>query len=552
MPSTAAKSFDWNKLSGADGATLQDTFGPVISRYENRIASFESRVARLELELRLREEELRLERVSKYGARADKLSADQTALLDLEPSVREEEVAGEASLAEEQKKLPGAAEKAKQELAAEKQRGRNRGKLQAVIHPGRNAFPAHLERREVIIPCTEAPNGTLLGYEVKEELVIERAQAHVRVIKREKRLVTINGRSAVITPEPLARIVVKGQLSDEAALDLVLRKFGDHLPVYRQMEQWKRDFGLDFSLATATRTLLAVGDLFSPLARHILGKVLQGPVVQADETRVMVLQQEGKGRNDTCWLWQYSTPLLVYFDYHKSRGRDGPMEILKGFKGILQCDGYAVYPNVAGEADALAGCMAHARRKFVNAIKASPLAHPCTRSTHIVDLMKGLYEIEGNARQRQLTGEARLLFRQEHKVMEKLDTLRSAILESRMGVLPKSNLGKACDYTLAMWNRLVVYAGNGDVEIDNNWCENAMRPVALGRKNWMHLGGQESGPKVAAILTVMESAKRNGVHLPSYLEAIAKALVAQEDRKNPPVEILESLLPDVWKSATSN
>jgi len=550
MTIAAARSFDWDKLSGADGLTLQRTFEPVIVANER----LEARVIRLEFELRLREEELRMERISKYGAKADKLSADQTALLDLEPSVREEEVDGEAAQPEAQKQLPEALAKAQQELAAEKQTRNKRGKrkLESVVHPGRNPLPANLERQEVIIACEEAPNGKLIGYEVKEELVIKQAQAYVRVIKREKRLVTIGEKSAVITPEAPARIVPKGHLADETVLDLVLKKFGDHLPVYRQMEQWKRDFGIDFSLATATRALLAVGELFSPLARRILNKVLESPVVQADETRIMVLQQEGKGRNDTCWLWQYSTPLLVYFDYHQSRGQEGPMKILKDFKGTLQTDGYAVYPNVAGQAHAHAGCMAHARRKFTDTLKASPATHPCQRSAKIVELMLELYDIERMARGLGLTGHPRLVFRQEHQVKEKLETIKEAILEARVGVLPKSNLGKACAYTLAQWDRLVVYADDGNVEIDNNWCENGMRPIALGRKNWMHLGSQESGPKVAAIISVMESAKRNGLHLPTYLAAITKVLVSQEDRKNPADAVLDALLPDVWKAANAN
>ncbi len=495
------------------------------------------RIARLELELKLREEQLRLARLEKYGAKGEQLSQDQVLLLDLEPGVQAEEVAKEAALPEAEKRLKGSPAKTQR-----------KGPRYSKAHPGRIPLPAHLPRREVIIPCEEGAGGELVGYETKEELVVMPAEFYVQVLKREKRVVRASGGATILTAPMPARIVEKGQLGNSAVVELIIAKFCDHLPIYRQMRIWQRDHGLVIDEALAGRHVLSGGRLLEPLARLIGQRLKEGEFIQADETRVPVLQQEGKGRNDTAWFWQYSKPGgLVYFDYQDSRSRVGPSHFLSDFKGRLQTDGYEVYTALGLNMQSHAGCWAHARRKFDQARKAAPKEAPCQESQEMLDLIAKLYAVESEARDAQLDARARLQLRQERDVPAQLDTLAKRVIQIRQQALPASLLAKACDYLLNQWKRFCVFATDGVVEIDNNWCENSMRPIALGRKNWMHLGTQKSGPPVAAIMSVIASAQRADLNIRLYLSHCLEKLA---DRSFTTDQI-HTLLPENWKSPTA-
>jgi transposase len=481
-----------------------------------------SRIAHLEMALKMREEQLRIERIRKYGPKGEKLSHEQVLLLDLEPGVQAGEVEKEAEMADADKALAEAAIKPKK-------KARKEGPRYAKAHPGRNPLPAHLPREEVIIACTEAPHGELIGYEIKEELMIQPAEFKVRVIKREKRKATVAGRSTIITAPAPARIVEKGQLDNSVVIELLVGKYCDHLPIYRQRRIWKRDYGVDLPDSALLRPLFKAADLLTPLARAIGVELKAGGFIQADETRVAVLQQDGKGRNDTAWFWQYSKPGgLVYFDYQDSRSRAGPGDFLADFFGRLQSDGYDVYTALGRRLLNHAGCWAHVRRKFDEARKVAPKEVPCRRSQEMLDLIAKLYLVEKEAREQGLSGEARLAWRQQRKVGEQLQTLKGRLIEIRQQALPASLLSKACDYALNQWEKLAVYAQDGQIEIDNNWCENAMRDIAVGRKNWMHLGSQESGQKVAAIMTVIASAQRAGHNVRRYLTGVLEKLADPE------------------------
>jgi transposase len=497
------------------------------------VGGLESKVGELEILIRLREEQLRMARMDKYGPRSEKLSASQLQLLDLEPGVQLAEVEAEASRQESEKKVDAAPE------------GKQRKKRAAYsrAHPGRSPLPAHLPRKEVIIPCEEAPDGPLVGYEVREELVIKPAEFYVQVLKREKRLAVIADRRTIITaPMPL-RIIEKCRFEDSVIIELVVRKYCDHQPAFRQRMIWERDHGIIVNDALLIRCILRAGELFQPLARVAGEELKKGGYIQADETRVAVLQQKGKGRNDTGWFWQYSSPDgLVYFDYQDSRSRAGPKAFLKGYTGTLQSDGYEVYTNLVEEISAHAGCWAHVRRKFDAARKAAPKEVPCRDSQTILDEIASLYLVEKDARTTALDADGRLGLRQKRGIVTRLEALREKIVSVRSRVLPASQLGKACDYTLGQWNKLMVYARDGRVEIDNNWCENEMRPIALGRKNWMHLGSEESGPKVAAIMTVIASAKRAGANVREYLAWVLPKL---NDPATTEADLVE-MLPARW------
>ena len=204
-----------------------------------------------------------------------------------------------------------------------------------------------------------------------------------------------------------------------------------------------------------------------------------------------------------------------------------------------------MYDSLEGPIHAHAGCFAHVRRKFHEANVAAPKEAPCTRSQHILELIGELYGVEAQAREQKLDAAGRLAWRQQQGLEQKLTRLKAHLVEVRQQArLPQGLLAKACDYALNQWEKLEVYARDGEVEIDNNWCENAMRPVALGRKNWMHLGCQESGPKVAAIMTVVASALRMGLNVREYLGEVLEKLC---DSVGFNVTRIGELLPHVWK-----
>lgn len=519
-------------------SALRDLVGGLqqkVGGLETKVGGLEGKVSELEVRIRLREEQLRMAMFDKYGPRSEKLSGSQLQLLDLEPGVQLAEVEAEAALPESEKQVvPAPATPQPRKRAA-----------YSKAHPGRAGFPAHLPRTEVVIPCEEASEGRLVGYEVREELIIRPAEFHVQVIKREKRLVVIGDQRTIITAPLPQRIIGKGRLGDSVIVDLLVRKYCDHLPAYRQRMIWKRDHGIAVDDALLIRSILKAGELLQPLARVIGEALRKGAFIQADETRVAVLQREGKGRNDTAWFWQYSAPGgLVFFDYQDSRSRAGPNAFLKDYTGTLQSDGYEVYVNLAGDICAHAGCWAHVRRKFDAARKVAPREVPCRDSHDVLDAIACLYGVEKEARTAGLDADGRLRLREQRGIIDRLEALRRLIVGIRSRVLPASQLGKACDYTLGQWEKLMVYARDGRIEIDNNWCENAMRPIALGRKNWMHLGSEDSGPKVAAIMTVIASAQRAGINVREYLASVLPKLADASTTE----AALAGMLPTQWQA----
>ena len=513
---------------------LPDKVVEVFRHLVKALERSQNQINDLELLLRMREEQLRLAKIDKYGPRSEKLSASQLMLLDLEPGVQTAEVEGEAARPDTEKQVAG---------ASSAPRGKARTAY-SKAHPGRTPLPAHLPRKEVIIPCDEAPHGVLIGYEIKEELVIKPAEFFVLVLKREKRLVEITGRRTIITAPMLPRVIEKSQFGDSVIVELLVRKYCDHLPAYRLRMIWERDHGLLVNDALLIRSILKGGELLQPLARAIGEELKKGDLIQADETRIPVLQQEGKGRNDTAWMWQYSAPGgLIYFDYQDSRSRAGPKAFLAGYTRAIQSDGYEVYVNLVEEICAHAGCWAHVRRKFDAARKAAPKEVPCRESQDMLNEIAFLYLVEKEARDLGLNADERLRHRMARGIPGKLEAIKAKILSIRSRVLPASQLGKACDYALGQWEKLLVYARDGKIEIDNNWCENAMRPIALGRKNWMHLGSQESGPKVAAIMTVIASAQRLGHNVRDYLSYVLPRLADPAFKTSS----LPELLPTRWR-----
>jgi len=477
------------------------------------------------LKIQLLEEKLRLQRIAKYGPGSEKLSNLQLELLEFEPGVSSTEVAAES----ERDALQPTAEKKKRRK-----------------HPGRQTLPADLPRVERVIACTPkqcvcgscGAETKVIGYEVSEVLDVKPAEYFVEVTKREKRACKkCEEQGVAMAPLP-ARIIAKSLVSDRIIVDTIVSKYADHNPLYRQSVIFLRDAGIDISRATMCGWVMTVGELLAPVVGAMRRELLAGSYIQADETTVDVQMHDRRGKNHQGYLWQYGTPGgATIFDFQMSRGREGPAHFLNKFEGILQTDGYVSYVRgVGGPKMVHAACWSHARRGFVDAIKLNKLD---AASINIVELMDQLFAIDARARTEKMDHAARHVLRLQ-EAPPLLDKINAQILALSKNVLPKSAPGEACAYTVKLWKKLTCFLEHPQLELSNNMAENSMRGVALGRKNWIHIGSQQAGPRVAAILSVVESCRRLRIPVRDYLNEILPGLADK------PVQQVTDLTPAAW------
>lgn len=460
-----------------------------------------------EWKIRALEERLRLELIKKYGPKGEKLSDAQMQLLELEPGVSAEEVQAES----QREPLP----QASPVTAINRKSGK---------HPGRQELPADLPRVERLIACTPeqcvckccGKDTVVIGYEQSEQLDVEPAKYFVLVTRREKR--ACRGCAAGVSAAPLpVRIIDKGLVSDRVVIDTVVAKYSDHLPLYRQSVILERETGLSISRATMDGWVMSVGELLTPVTAAMGRELIGGRYIQADETPVPVQMHDGRGKNHQAYLWQYGQPGgSVVFDFQLGRSREGPKKFLGPYEGILQTDGYAAYDRVGGPNMVHAACWAHARRKVFDALKLNP---DDRAARQLVARMDELFSIDAEARHAGMDEGDRHALRQERS-RPLLDVIKKEMETARAAVLPASALGKAISYTLSLWYKLTRFLEHPELELSNNLAENSMRPITLGRKNWIHVGSEQAGPKVAAILSVIESCRRLKLPLRQYLASI--------------------------------
>ena len=494
------------------------------------LKSAQSENARLQRIIELKDEQIRLLNFRIFGPKSEKLSPAQIPLLLQEVSLMAGEVEQEAQQPEAQKQV----------VAAQASKPRPN-------HPGRDALPEHLERREEILPCcpqdckcsrcgAERP---IIGYETREELACEPAKFWVRVIKREKRGSHCEEEQGVATAPAPEQIVPKGKLSNEFIIEVLVRKYQLHLPVYRQCAALVEDHGIELSRKTLTDAILAAGSLLGAVVGAQRLELLAGGYIQADETTMPCQTGEKTGRNHRAFVWEFSRPGgIVVFEFQMGRGRDGPRTFLNGFRGKLQSDGYGAYAQL-GEGIVYIGCGAHVRRGFVDAAKVAPLD---PLAPEIMARFGQLYAVEREAREHALEPEARLALRQA-KSVPGMGALKPRLVEIRQQIAPGGKLAQACDYALGQWSRFEEYLHDGAVEIDNNWCEGSIRPLALGRKNWLHIGSPEAGPKVVAIASIVETCRRLDINLRDYLLDVLPRLGQW------PINRVAELTPTAWKAA---
>ena len=493
------------------------------------IAELQQKLQWSELQRSVLEEQLRLRRIEKYGAGSEKLSNLQLELLEEEPGVHQAEVQAES----ERPRLDGEASD-----VGTRQR-KKPGK-----HPGRQTLPPDLPRVERVIACpTEqcvcgvcGQEKAIIGYEISEQLDVEPVKYFVQVTKREKRACSC-GRGGVVTASSPERIVEKGLVSDGVVIQTLIRKYCEHLPLYRQSMTLKQETGLELSRATMDGWVMQVGEMLMPVVGAVKNELLRGSYLQADETTVDVQMHDRRGHNHQAYLWQYSRPGgAAVFDFRLGRGREGPKQFLGEFSGILQTDGYIGYKDVGGPGMVHAGCWAHARRGFCDMVKLNP-GDPV--ATPIVKQVNELFAIDAEAREQGLGMEARAALRRE-KAPPVLEAIKTAVESARASALPGSTLGKACQYTLGQWPKLTRFLDYAELELSTNLAENSIRPVALGRKNWIHIGSAQAGPKVAAILSIIESCRRIKLPVSEYLSAVLPGLA------NRKLQRVSEITPTSW------
>jgi len=504
---------------------LQKLPGGLRTPIEEELQRLEAEVHRLTLANKCLHERMRLVLIEKYGAKSEQLTDAQLHLLEDELGVSRCEVELEAQLPEQEK-----AEAAK----VQKQR-----------HPGRNGLPAHLPRVEKIVPCTPEQcqcgqcqkTMPVIGYDISEELDVIPAKYVDNVIKKEKRACRDCPEMGVRTAPSEPKPVDKCKASTRVVVDVIINKYCNHLPIYRQCVIFLREAGLALSRMTLCGWVMQCGIWLEAICGAMREDLLCGSYIQVDETTIGVQSEQTKGRNHLGYMWEYSRPGgPVVLDFRMGRGREGPLKFLGKFSGFLQSDGYSAYDCIGGAGIQYAGCMAHVRRGFVDALKLEPSN---AEAASIVAKIAELYAVEKEAREGKLT----------HSEREELRKLRSipvlTSLQQKITALnakhpPQTAFGKACRYALSQWARLIVFATHGEVEIDNNWCENAMRPIALGRKNWLHLGSEEAGPRVAAIISVIETCRRLDINVREYLMDVLPRI------PNWPANPIAELTPVAW------
>ena len=329
-----------------------------------------------------------------------------------------------------------------------------------------------------------------------------------------------NGDGILIGELPV-RPIEKGIAGAGLLSNILVEKFVDHLPIYRQIERFKRE-QVKIPASTIDSWITQTADLVEPLYLHLKKLVLGQGYLQVDETPIKVLDHKNKdGKTHQGYHWVYNAPLqnALFFDYREGRSHEGPMQLLKDFKGYLQTDGYSVYDMFAKQPDIVhVACMAHARREFEKA-----LAYDAQNAGTIMKKIQELYAIERRAREGNLTHAQRKELRLEES-LKLMNELGKMIVEMRKTAIPMSPMGKALSYSINRWDSLLNYLSDGALEIDNNWIENAIRPCTLGRKNYLFAGSHEGARRAAMFYSFFGTCKKNNVNPYLWLKKVLEVI----------------------------
>jgi transposase len=399
-------------------------------------------------------------------------------------------------------------EEAKQEEEIKEQITYTRKKQSA--HKGRAALPAHLPVEEIEIhPEGDLSEMVCIGKEVTEELECEPARFFIRRYIRYKYAAKKgNDFEGVKTGELPERIIDKG-IPGAGLLSMILTdKYMDHLPLYRQKKRLARE-NIPIASSTIEGWVKQALERLEPLYQQLKFDIKADGYLQVDETSIKVLESDKKGATHMGWYWVYHAPLegLVLMDYQPTRGAEATKDMLANFKGYLQSDGYAVYEKIGMRAEVTPlACWAHARREFERA-----LDNDRVRATKAMKLIQQLYAVERNAKETQLKPDQIKELRL-NKSLPVLNELGKWIFAEVKNTLPKSQIGKAMRYAMDRWDKLSEYLKDGSLHIDNNAIENAIRPIALGRKNYLFAGTHDAATRAGMIYSFFAICKKHEVN----------------------------------------
>lgn len=470
------------------------------------------------------QEKLNLAIARRYAASSEKISADQLRLFD------------EAEL---DTQLDVSADEGEDDSITVPEHKRRKS--------GRKKLPDTLPRVDVVHELPEDErvcphDGTLLseiGEDISEQLDI--IPASIRVLRHIRKKYACSCGQCIKTATLPAQVIPKSLASPGLLAHIAVSKYQDALPLYRQ-ETILRRIGVDLSRATLANWMIKTGELVQPIINLLRDHLLGYDILQMDETTVQVLKEPGKTAQSKSYLWlQKGGPPdqpVVLYDYDPGRGAQVPVQLLEDFTGYLQTDGYAGYNAVVASNNLIhVGCMAHARRKFSDAVKAQGRNKKRGKAHRGLALIQKLYRIEQKARKQKLLPEQRYALRQK-QAQPVLDEIKDWLDESLPLMPPSSMTGKALTYLNNEWDKLIAYLKDGRLEIDNNGAENAIRPFVVGRKNWLFSTSVKGVKASANLYSLVETAKANGLEPYAYLRYLFTKLPAANS-----VEDFEALLP---------
>jgi transposase len=457
-----------------------------------------------------------------YGSKSEKIDADQLDLFgDLDAPGKDE--ASDADEAAAEALMPTA--KPSRRKSAKERKPRLPEDLpveETVIEP------------EPVKACPEA--WRRIGEEISEELDYEPGRFLCRRIVRPKYVRVADSEAAPIVAPLPEKLLERGMLAPGLLAHIVIGKYADHLPLYRQEQIYLQRHSVGLSRQTMANGVALVADWLRPVVDAMAVEQFTDGYVQLDETPIAYLAP-GTGKTGQGYLWTCHKPGGdTVYHWHAGRGHKCLESIVPGdFRGTIQCDAYGAYRTYAGKHEdlELAGCWAHARRKFHEAFVQGEakvrVAWILRQIGHLYDIERELRESRAGPRLREAVRHSR-----SRPILDRLHRIFLR-LQNRRYHLPKSLMGKALAYALGQWSMLTVFVEDGRIEIDNNLCENAIRPTAVGKKNWLFIGAEEAGWRSAVIYSVITSCRNRGIDPYAYLRDVLTRLPNMTNHQIPDI-----------------